>query len=43
MRIVTPIAPMIGRNDGPGMWTPGGGPSWTTAGSAGIVASTSWS
>ena len=23
-----------GRNDGPGMWTPGGGPSWTTAGSA---------
>ena len=34
---------MIGRNDGPGMWTPGGGPSWTTAGSAGTVSSTSWS
>ena len=27
-----PIAPTIGRHDGPGTWTPGGGPSWTTAG-----------
>ncbi len=27
---MTPIAPMIGRNDGPGMWTPGGGSPTTT-------------
>ena len=36
--IVTPTAPRNGRNDGPGMWTPGGGPSWMTAGSGGADA-----
>ena len=38
-----PIAPRMGRNDGPGMCTPGGGPVWTSAGSAGAVGPTSWS
>ena len=41
MSIVTPSAPRIGRNDGPGMWTPGGGPSWMTTGSGGADAETS--
>ena len=27
-RANTPNAPRNGRHDGPGMWTPGGGPSW---------------
>ena len=37
MSIAVPIAPRNGRNDGPGMCTPGGGPSWMTAGSVGVV------
>ena len=43
MSIDTPSAPRNGRKDGPGMWTPGGGPVWTSAGSAGTVEPTSWS
>ena len=37
MSIDTPSAPRNGRNDGPGMCTPGGGPSWTGAGRAATV------
>ena len=34
-----PNAPRNGRHDGPGMWTPGGGPSWmTTPAATGTVA-----
>src|SRR3990170_2016183 len=41
MRAAVPIAPRMGRNEGPGMWTPGGGPGWTTAGS--VFAWVAWS
>ena len=42
--IPVPIAPRNGRNDGPGMWTPAGGPSWTRTGRSVLVCSPrSWS
>ena len=42
MMTIIDSPPRIGRNDGPGMWTPGGGPSWITAGRVTAVGST-WS
>ncbi len=39
----SPNAPRNGRHDGPGMWTPGGGPSWTVAGTIVVVGPMSWS
>ena len=34
--IATPSAPRNGRNDGPGMWTPGGGPCGRRPGARGV-------
>ena len=40
---VTPIAPMSGRNDGPDIWTPGGGSPMTTGTDVTVDVPTSWS